>query len=1038
MTHPTAETLAAFAAGGVDAQTREDVLAHLQTCNACMTEVQAATEFLRSDQTRSRSQSSYWWLAAAAAIAVFVAVPLLLRHRSDPVARLASLAPRTERILEPRLTGGFAWAPYHGPLRANDAGQNLERLKLGGAAGEVIERAQRDSSNDAQRAGAIALVLIDRPSDAADKLRAVAEKSPNDARVWSDLAAARYAVAIQLKRPSLLPEALAASDRALRIDSRSAEALFNRALILDRLGLSREARAAWERFLAVDSTSAWATEARQRLSKLPQQTRELLFQKELPRIERAALANDAATVKSIVARFPQQARQAAEAETLGQWGERHDDRPLIVARAIGAALAGISGESLLRDAVAAIDRADPVRRAVLAEAHVHYRRGRMAYARQQFEEGERELRDAASRFGDSPMAFPARYYAASARFDRHDVAAACAEQAALRDELPPRDIAMRAQVPWALALCRMVDNDWSGALPLLAESENGFHALGERSNLGFILALTASAYTYMGRADDAWAARIRGFEALSGEGRGDRLNVGLGAAARSELREGRLEAALAMMQLEESADRAVANDGELVDALMRQAVLQTTLGDDVAGASKARQAESAARAIRDPALRARAVADAAFANGAAALRRDPRRARQLLTAAIDAYRGQGVPAMLPELYLLRARASIQLHDPSTAVADLDDGIKAAGVANEGVLDAGNALYDEAVRLQLALGDVAKAFSYADRATVSDVAALQQRLANSGTTVVELVTLPSEVIAFSVSERGVTVARTTTAGDDLYARLIAPLKLDARQLIVVPGRHFEGVPFAALFDRRTKRYLVEQTPVSIAISATSLQRAGTRAPQSVLAVALPTGAALPESERETSDVRALYRQSSSIAPTFAAFAKALKADVVHIAGHTEREPGAGDAALLFADERVSWKRIAHEPMFDGGTIVLAACETLRAPRDPQTRALSLGGAFLAAGAESVIGTLTPIADRDARDLFGAIHRGLAAGASPAEAVRGAQMAAIARGETAWQSIAILTRTIQTERTEEARHGRDHGLLRGNLHASAGGR
>ena len=42
---------------------------------------------------------------------------------------------------------------------------------------------------------------------------------------WSDLAAARYAAALQLKRPSLLPEALAAADRALRIDPKSAEAI---------------------------------------------------------------------------------------------------------------------------------------------------------------------------------------------------------------------------------------------------------------------------------------------------------------------------------------------------------------------------------------------------------------------------------------------------------------------------------------------------------------------------------------------------------------------------------------------------------------------------------------------------------------------------------------------------------------------------------------------------------------------------------------------------------------------------------------------
>ncbi|HVR39583.1 MAG TPA: tetratricopeptide repeat protein [Thermoanaerobaculia bacterium] len=185
------------------------------------------------------------------------------------MAQLVAFAPRDERVVEPRLTGGFAYAPYRGPMRANETATNEGRLRLGGAAGEAIERAKRDSSSEAQRAAAIALVLIDRPAEAIDRLQRQAKRSPNDVRVWSDLAAACYVAAVDLRRPSLLPEALAAADRALRIDPQSHEALFNRALILDRLGRWRDARAAWERYLAVDASSPWANEARRRLSRLP-------------------------------------------------------------------------------------------------------------------------------------------------------------------------------------------------------------------------------------------------------------------------------------------------------------------------------------------------------------------------------------------------------------------------------------------------------------------------------------------------------------------------------------------------------------------------------------------------------------------------------------------------------------------------------------------------------------------------------------------------------------------------------------------------
>ncbi|HEX9460204.1 MAG TPA: tetratricopeptide repeat protein [Thermoanaerobaculia bacterium] len=269
-TCPTDETLALFVSGDIDDRTRNDVLAHIERCSDCMAAVLSANAHLEEERSVGRDWSgrrawseSRWWMAAVAAavIIAFIAFPLL-RRRDDVMSRLVTLAPSSARIVEPRLSGGFAWAPYRGPMRSTDSAADAERLKLGGAAGEAIERAQRDGSEQAQHGAGIALVLVDQPAAAIDRLRRVAEQSPNDVRVWSDLAAARYAAAVELQRPSLLPEALAAADRALRIDPKSAEALFNRALILEHLGLTGQARNAWLRYLEVDSGSSWATEAR--------------------------------------------------------------------------------------------------------------------------------------------------------------------------------------------------------------------------------------------------------------------------------------------------------------------------------------------------------------------------------------------------------------------------------------------------------------------------------------------------------------------------------------------------------------------------------------------------------------------------------------------------------------------------------------------------------------------------------------------------------------------------------------------------------
>jgi hypothetical protein len=55
------------------------------------------------------------------------------------------------------------------------------------------------------------------------------------------------------------------------------------------------------------------------------------------------------------------------------------------------------------------------------------------------------------------------------------------------------------------------------------------------------------------------------------------------------------------------------------------------------------------------------------------------------------------------------------------------------------------------------------------------------------------------------------------------------------------------------------------------------------------------------------------------------------------------------------------------------------------------------------------TESPVADRDARELFREFHRELAAGASPAEALRRARAGTMGRS-AAWRSVVLFTRRI----------------------------
>lgn len=256
--HPDPQNLAAFAEGRLDPREIPMVLAHLDRCPDCRDALKMANQEIAASSARRARRRR---MAAIGTIAAGVMVTFGVLRPPSPSKRLVQLAPKSERMLEPRLTGGFAWAPYRGPMRAADPGVEAQRLKVFGVAAELVERAEKKKTPDAQREAGAALVMIGEPLTGLPRLRAAAKDAPDDPRVWNDLAAGLYAATSHA-------EALAAADRALALAPRSAEALFNRALILERLGRAVDARAAWGRYLEVDAGSPWAAEARQRMERL--------------------------------------------------------------------------------------------------------------------------------------------------------------------------------------------------------------------------------------------------------------------------------------------------------------------------------------------------------------------------------------------------------------------------------------------------------------------------------------------------------------------------------------------------------------------------------------------------------------------------------------------------------------------------------------------------------------------------------------------------------------------------------------------------
>ena len=720
-TCPSSEVLGAFAEGRLAAEERNAVIAHLDCCKRCRDEVALLADFIDEGAAPAR-RAPVWWAAAAAAVVLVIAAATLVwrnlpRRDARPIAPLvAASAALDHRLVEPRLHG-FSWAEYRGAVRASEDDRSPERLQLLGAAGDALKKAKNDRADDTQHAAGVASLLVADPAAAVARLRAVAERT-NDATAWSDLAAAHYELGVRLGRSSEYAAALAAADRALKLDARLPAALFNRALVLERIGVMEDAREAWKRYLEVDGGSEWAGEARRRLNALPLAANPAAaFDKVVETAEAAQL----------VARFPQQARTFAETELLGRWAEairggRRDEGAALLGRArnIGAELETRSGESLLADSVRAIDRADDAARIRIADASLAYRRGRNALNHFEAAAARPALVLATSLFGNDPAAWNARFFAALAEYRSGRTATAGDELETIAGELQRRPAykALRAQMAWQRGLAEGKLGRWTASLEQFREARRLFDELGETSNAAFLDALIGEAASFLGRRDEAWDGWTRTLRALSQHGLNERLLTTLGLISRTESFAGRDESAASILELE--IKHAIDNEHYRADALFRRAIISARLQDIPA----ARRAVDEGLRIADRIGNAGVKADLQLAEGIA-YGADPRRAEASLTRAIEHYRTER-PLLLPVALRERGRALRALGRIDEATDDLRAAVEAIEQQRAEVewrevraaaVDGVEGIYVALVELLLDRGETREAFTEIGRAHV---------------------------------------------------------------------------------------------------------------------------------------------------------------------------------------------------------------------------------------------------------------------------------------------------------------------------------
>jgi CHAT domain-containing protein len=242
---------------------------------------------------------------------------------------------------------------------------------------------------------------------------------------------------------------------------------------------------------------------------------------------------------------------------------------------------------------------------------------------------------------------------------------------------------------------------------------------------------------------------------------------------------------------------------------------------------------------------------------------------------------------------------------------------------------------------------------------------------------------------------------------------------AFRLVIVPDGAMYGVPFAALRNPSTRRYLVEDAPVSSAGSATlyvfSLlrDRALPRRPDaSVLLIGDPAfdpGFALahglsrlPGAKREVTDIADMYASHTEVlldtqatVPRF--LGEARKSDVIHVAGHAIANaeapfrsllllaPSPGDPGALDAETLVRKLQLDRTRL-----VVLSACSSAGGlPIGPEGVA-PLVRPLIGAGVPAVVGSLWDIDDATASTLLVSFHRRYRQGSDAAVAMQNAQL------------------------------------------------
>jgi CHAT domain-containing protein len=861
---------------------RDRVARHVLRCGECKDVIEAISHHWEEAGGKRSEAAPHRWVAIAAGVLVAVLLGaggtiwwLWPGRGQSGIADLVKAA-QGRRLVEARLSGGFAWAPVS-DVRGGPSSVDPGRLAIAGVAARLRGTlGAADLQGDDHTLG-IAYLLLGSPDEAVTKLDAAAEALPEDPIVLSDLAAGRIELGKSTAHARDFLRALDLAERALAKSPALVEARFNKALALEAIGLKDAAIEAWDDYAKADRGTPWATEAQSRAKRLREIPKPELWDRYAEAFARACTSNDVPGIETLMRGHPQEASEALMTG-LGRWADLLLAGDPSAANALDATANGaavmtrIVGDPLVEDAVAEIkSSATAASTRQLAEAHRDLAHGRAALDDMRTAEASRLLALASAQLGkvQSPYRDVAELYRFSCEYyigPAPDFASRIAVLIRRHPEANKSLVGSRAR--WLEGLASSVAGTTTQTLSSLAAASQGLSALGFSADAAFVRSVEATVLWMLGRWDLAWDKQRAAFMELAAISDARRAQVVIGAAAKQAELQGERFAALTIGRAVLAKSKEHDSAFDRCDGLAWFASAAERAGQDAEAQDALREGRALLDRVADPSARARLDTELSLVESRLIVAQNPAEAIVAADRAIAWLQSVHKENFLAEAYGIRARAKERAGDIEGAARDYMLALGAVErqrnliddrLLQTSFVDTAWELARDIVRFEVDRGQTSRALALADRIRATSVSPPEKLAPELARNPVEALVrqlppdravlfyevLDQKTIVWVVRSTGVQTtvipieeraldqmvdsfrrelsqdskATADQSARRLFAQVVAPLTAQIQgisSIVIVPDGRLHTVPWGALREVNGHRW-IEDVAIAVAPS-----------------------------------------------------------------------------------------------------------------------------------------------------------------------------------------------------------------------------